>query len=75
VAGEADPAKIANVREIGAPAIGTSGRETATPNGQPQPEVTTQQAMRFEVRTLKLSSISPTGDPCEAAAAGASSAK
>jgi hypothetical protein len=75
VAGEADPAKIANVRELGAPAVGTSGRETETSSTQPKAEVTTQQAMRFEVRTLKVSSITPTGDPCEAAAAGGASAR
>jgi hypothetical protein len=68
IAGEADPAQVANVREIGTPAVGTTGdRADAAPKADGvNPEVKTQQATRFSVRTVKVSSVTPTGDPCPA---------
>ena len=68
IAGEAEPAQVANVREIGTPEVGTTGERTDAPpraDGT-DPQVTTQQATRFSVRTVKLSSITPTGDECPA---------
>ena len=68
IAGEADPAQVANVREIGAPAVGTTGdRADAAPQADgTKPEVQTQQATRFSVRTVRVSSVTPTGDECAA---------
>jgi hypothetical protein len=63
VTGEVDPPKVADVRNIEPPAVGTSG----TPSDRvdrPEPEVKTQEAVRFEVRSLKVSSVTPTGDDC-----------
>lgn len=65
VTGEVDPPKVAEVRSIDAPAVGTSGTGTPTDRvNRPQPTVKTQEAVRFEVRTLKVSSVTPTGEDC-----------
>jgi hypothetical protein len=61
VVGEADAAKVADVRDLPSTTVGTGGTSA---------EVKTQEATRFEVRTLTVSSVTPTGDPCPAAAPG-----
>lgn len=74
VAGEADPAKVADVRDAPTPAVGTSGahagRDVAPGT---EPRVKTQESMRFAMRDLKVLSVTPTGNPCAAAPQGASS--
>lgn len=64
IAGEADPPQIADVRDIGTPAVGTGGSADANGANGVDPQVRTQQAMRFEVRHVKVSSVTPTGDEC-----------
>jgi len=73
VAGEADAPRVADVREAPTPAVGTSGQDTHASDQQPQPRVSTQESMRFVVRDLKVLSVTPTGDPCPAAATSSQS--
>ena len=69
IAGEADPAQVADVRDVGTPSVGTTGERSQPPaTGAGQPEVKTQQSMRFEVRTVRVSSITATGNECPAGA-------
>jgi hypothetical protein len=73
VAGEADPPKVADVRDAPTPAVGTSGGDAghaAAPGTEPR--VKTQETMRFAVRNLKVLSVTPTGDPCPTAPATSS---
>lgn len=71
VSGEADPPKVAEVREVSpaAPA-GTSGQEPPPAGAQPdQPQVSTTQETRLEVTQLHVRSIEQTADACTAPAA------
>jgi hypothetical protein len=65
VAGEAQPAQVADVRNAPTPAVGTTGtnRDQDVAPGS-EPTVKTQESMRFVVRDLKVSSVTPTGNPC-----------
>jgi hypothetical protein len=73
VAGEADPPKVADVRDAPTPAVGTSGGDVGSPaTPGTEPRVKTQETMRFAVRNLKVLSVTPTGDPCPAAPATSS---
>ena len=72
VAGEADAARVADVRELtpAVPAdrnaqhgVGTSGRD-GTNGGTPT--VKTEEDTHFEVRKLRVSSVTPTGGACPA---------
>ena len=74
VAGEADPPKVADVRQAPTPAVGTSG-DTRASNPEPEPRVKTQESVRFEVRQLKVLSVTATGDACPAAPADQGQAK
>jgi hypothetical protein len=64
VFGAAPSASIAELRETEPAPIGTSGQNQAEPDGL-EPQVTTSQAARFEARTLRVSSVIPTEQPCE----------
>lgn len=71
VAGEAEPARVAEVRETtpaGAGAAGTSGQQA---QGQPQPQVSTESRTRLEMRRLSVINVTPTGDPCPTTAGAA----
>lgn len=61
VNGEAEPARVAEVREStpSAPA-GTAGQQT-TAN---QPAVSTETRTRLETRTMSVTSVTPTGQDC-----------
>jgi hypothetical protein len=69
VTGEADPARVADVRELtpAAPAsqsVGTSGNTAAgDANG---PKVRTEENTHFEVRQLRVSSVTGAGGSCPA---------
>jgi len=71
VAGEADPAKVADVRNAPTPAVGTTSSD-AGQDVRPgtEPRVKTQESMRFSVRDLKVLSVTPTGNPCPSATGG-----
>lgn len=61
VNGEAEPARVAEVRESTptAPA-GTAGQQTTTN----QPAVSTETRTRLETRTMSVTSVTPTGQDC-----------
>jgi hypothetical protein len=64
VNGEAEPARVADVREStpttpAAPA-GTAGQQSTTN----QPAVSTETRTRLETRTMSVTSVTPTGDDC-----------
>ncbi len=69
VTGEADPARVADVRELtpAVPAqhgsVGTSGRSGKDANG---PKVSTEEETHFEYRKLRVSSVTPAGGACPA---------
>ena len=71
VAGEADPPKVADVRNAPTPAVGTTGAD-AGKDVRPgtEPRVKTQESLRFSVRDLKVLSVTPTGNPCPSATGG-----
>jgi hypothetical protein len=66
VTGEADPARVAEVREAtpATPAIGTSGQPQDNANGAAK--VTTEEKTRFEMRKLRVSSVTGAGGECPA---------
>ena len=73
VTGEADPARVADVRELtpAAPAgqtqqgsVGTAGNQTNSAEG---PKVRTEETTHFEVRKLRVSAITAAGGSCPAA--------
>jgi hypothetical protein len=71
VAGEADPPKVADVRNAPTPAVGTTGADAGQDvRPRTEPRVRTQESMRFSVRDLKVLSVTPTGNPCPSATAG-----
>jgi hypothetical protein len=72
ISGEAEPAQVAETREVtpsappattGTGTAGTRGR-AEEPAGDAEPQVTTQAQTRLEVRTLRVASVTPTGDDC-----------
>jgi hypothetical protein len=63
VTGEADPARVAELRES-TPPVGTSGAERPGPQ---QPKVSTEETTRVELRKLRVSSITGAGGPCSEA--------
>jgi hypothetical protein len=69
ITGEADPPKVAEVRESSPPAsasgaTGTTGQATPAKPGEPQ--VSTSSATRLEVTQLRVQSITATGEACPA---------
>jgi hypothetical protein len=61
VNGEAEPARVAEVREsTPATPAGTAGQQTATN----QPAVSTETRTRLETRTVSVTSVTPTGQDC-----------
>ena len=70
VTGEADPPKVAEVREATPPtaaapgATGTAGQAEPAKPGEPQVATTTQ--TRLEVTQLRVQTIAPTGEACTA---------
>ena len=69
VTGEADPPKVAEVRESTPPtsastATGTAGQAEPARPGEPQ--VSTQTATRLEVTQLRVQSVTGTGQACTA---------
>ena len=73
VAGEASPARVADVRNAPTPAVGTTGSDAGhdvAPGTEPR--VKTEESMRFAVRDVKVLSVTPTGNPCSPAQNGAS---
>jgi hypothetical protein len=70
VSGEMDPPKVAEVREStpptsGSQPAGTSGQAEPAKPGEPQVSATTE--TRLEVTQLRVQSVTPTGERCEAA--------
>ena len=62
VTGEAQPAGIAEVREMtSATPVATSGSDAGA-----QPEVRTESQVRLETRQLRVLTVNPTGDDCAA---------
>jgi hypothetical protein len=58
VTGEAEPARIAEVRETGAATpVGTAGSDAGA-------QVRTESQVRLETRKLRVVSVTPTGDQC-----------
>lgn len=72
VAGEADAPRVADVRELPSASVGTSGTASGNAPQGAEPTVKTQEATRFAVRHLTVSSVTPTGDNCTAPAASKS---
>jgi hypothetical protein len=71
VNGEAEPARVADVRETSpsAPAArGTSGQQSAN-----QPAVSTETRTRLEMRRMSVTSVSATGENCPTEPGAASS--
>jgi hypothetical protein len=68
IAGEAAAARVAEVRETTPPA---AGAPAGTSGQQGSAQVSTESATRLEMRQLVVSSVTPTGDECPAAAGGA----
>ena len=65
VAGEAEPARVAEVRETTPAGSGTTGTGAAGTSGQqPQAQVSTESRTRLEMRRLSVINVTPTGDPC-----------
>jgi hypothetical protein len=69
VSGEADPPKVAEVREAtpptaGSGATGTTGQAEPAKPGEPQVSTTTE--TRLEVTQLRVQSIAATGEACVA---------
>jgi hypothetical protein len=63
VNGEAEPARVAEVREsTPTTPAGTAGQQTATN----QPAVSTETRTRLETRTVSVTSVTPTGQDCPA---------
>jgi hypothetical protein len=64
VSGEAEPARVAELREI-SPSVpaGTGG---AADDNQQEARVQTESQTRIETRQLRVQSVTPTGDDCEA---------
>jgi hypothetical protein len=78
VTGEADPARVADVRELtpatpaqperGQPgSVGTTGNAAGNTNSGPK--VTTESTTHFEYRKLRVSAVTPAGGACPAAPA------
>jgi hypothetical protein len=78
VTGEADPPKVAEVRELtpAAPAngatqqgsVGTTGNDANRAAGANEPKVSTAETTHFEVRKLRVSAVTPSGGDCPAPA-------
>ena len=66
VTGDADPSRVAEVRETSPPpATGTSGQQARPESPQPgQPQVSTTQETRLEVTQLHVRTITDVGQPC-----------
>lgn len=73
VAGEADPARVADVREGDAATPAATNGQAAPPAttsataGKATPRVGTTEESRFVYRKLAVSSVTPTGNDCPAA--------
>jgi hypothetical protein len=70
VAGEADPAQIAEIRTI-SPIIRVGTARDAG-GSRVSPAVADQEVLRMEIHRLRVISAAPTGDPCVPAASGSS---
>ncbi len=68
VVGEADPAQVAEIREL-TPMVRASAETTeaiGTAGGNGEPRVSTAQEIRLEIHRLRVTSANLTGDSCQA---------
>lgn len=70
ITGDAEPARVAVVRESSAGSAGTSGTAQPNPPTEGAPQVSTQSQTTLQTRELRVNSVTPAGD-CPEAATGA----
>jgi hypothetical protein len=68
VSGEADPARVAQVREL-SPATPAQPQGTSGTQANAQPSVRTEESTRIEARKLRVSSVTAAGGACPTAPA------